>query len=119
MKRTNTITSKSNYKLYNAESRFKLALLWREYIGKEFMIYNIDNKHQCFNENPPKIIQYFEGIDYFYGCIICGKYHFCYSNYHTCYSITNKKYDPPVEEDKDKKKKKKKEEEEEEYTIVD
>lgn len=77
------------YKLFNEESRFKMVIRWMDYIGKEFMIYNIDNKHQCFNENPPRIVRYFEGVDYFYGCTVCGRYHFCYSNNHTCYTITN------------------------------
>lgn len=73
--------------LLHEESRFTLVKRWLEWLGREHAVYNVDNAHQCFNEKPRAIIKPFKEENNFYGCVLCGKYHFCYHSHHTCDSI--------------------------------
>lgn len=73
--------------LLNEESRLSLVTRWLEWLGLSHEIYNVVNTHQCFNEKPRTIIRPFKEESNFYGCIKCGKYHFCYHSHHTCDSI--------------------------------
>ena len=85
----------SEYRLSSERARFELVTHWlvecvgRHHVinGEDHVVYNIDNQHQCFNERPRTIIRPFADIDYFFGCIRCGKYHFCYQNSRTCDSV--------------------------------
>ncbi len=73
--------------LVHDESRYALVKCWMEWLGRTYSIYNVDNKHQCFNEFPRSIIRPFREENNFFGCVKCGKYHFCFHSHHTCDSI--------------------------------
>jgi hypothetical protein len=61
------------------ETRDILIDEWMRLISNRYGIHNIENYHQCHSEKPPSIIKPFH-LNYFYGCIICGKFHICYPN---------------------------------------
>lgn len=73
--------------LLHEESRFELVTRWLVWLGVTYAVYNVDNTHQCFNEKPRAIIRPFKEVSNFYGCVRCGKYHFCFHSRHTCDSI--------------------------------
>lgn len=83
---------KHTFLLHSDKSRFDLVTRWMvECVGvhhhhdnEDHVIYNVDNAHQCFKEVPRTIIRPFHDVDYFYGCVKCGKYHFCYQHSQTC-----------------------------------
>lgn len=73
--------------LINEWSRFALVSRWLEWLGASHSVYNVTNTHQCFNEKPRSIVRPFKEENNFYGCLKCGKYHFCFNSHQTCDSI--------------------------------
>lgn len=73
--------------LLHKETRLIVVTRWLEWLGVNHGVYNVINTHQCFNENPRTIIRPFYEESNFYGCLKCGKYHFCYNSHHTCDSV--------------------------------
>ena len=73
--------------LLHEESRIELVTRWLVWLGVTHAVYNVDNTHQCFNEKPRAIIRPFKEVNNFYGCLKCGKYHFCFHSHHTCDSV--------------------------------
>lgn len=72
------------YELYSEEARWQIVRHWLRVRGQRHMLYNIDNRHQCFAARPPAIVRPFRDVSYFYACETCGKYHFCYGSSVTC-----------------------------------
>lgn len=73
--------------LLHEETRLIVVTRWLEWLGVNHGIHNVINAHQCFNENPRTIVRPFYEESNFYGCLKCGKYHFCYNSHHTCDSV--------------------------------
>ena len=86
----------TTYLLRGERARFELVTRWltewagrHHYVdGEDRILYNVDNNHHCFNERSRAcIVRPFVDVDYFYGCVKCGKYHFCYQHSQTCERI--------------------------------
>lgn len=67
-----------------------LIFRWLQYLAQHRQLYAVKNKHQCFGHThttavtTSSIIQPFASVDYFFGCLECGKYHLCRLKRDTC-----------------------------------
>lgn len=63
-----------------------LIFRWLQYMEQHRHLYAVKNKHQCFGKDadPRHIVQPFASVDYFFGCLECGKYHLCHLKRDSC-----------------------------------
>jgi len=62
---------------------------WLQMVARQSALYNVNNRHQCFAGTPPptrpvNVVRPFDAIPDFYGCLLCGRYHFCRRERETC-----------------------------------
>lgn len=73
------------YETKHSASEEILIFRWFQYLEQHRHLYAVKNKHQCFgNNSTTSIVQPFASVDYFFGCLECGKYHLCRSKRDTC-----------------------------------
>lgn len=64
------------------ESERALTLRWLLLLQRERRRYTLDKRHQCWRGGA--ITRPFAWQPRFYGCTLCGQYHFCAANARTC-----------------------------------
>lgn len=67
----------------HAEYDAVVVTRWLQLIARQSALYNVNNRHQCFKAEG-NIIRPFEAVPHFFGCVTCGRYHFCRGERASC-----------------------------------
>lgn len=87
-----------------SEGEEAVLFRWFQLLENRFQLFNVHNKHDCLREHheervraarthqPPQpvVVQPFLSVCDFYGCVRCGKYHFCRTRRESCPLITDR-----------------------------
>jgi hypothetical protein len=81
------------YNLKWSQHERMLIFKWRQLRELRFSLYDVKNKHQCFLDKDwrSNVIQPFQCVDNFYGCLACGKFHICKMHANSCHIVCDEK----------------------------